>query len=286
MSKKVLIIGADGQLAYDLMRVLEKDYQIFGSRHSDFGVENYEACELFIKKIKPNFVINTAAFHNTSECELNPNKSFLVNSVGAYNVSKASTIVDATTIFISTNYVFDGNKASFDENDCPNPLNIYGASKLTAEILTKITNKKSIIIRTSVLFGLHRSGKGHNFVSMMLEKAQNEKELKVVNDEYSSFTYSFDLATKIKELIDRNVTSGIYHITNSGWSSWYEFTKEILKISGVQVKIFPIRSSSVPSILIRPKYSGLISKNLKKVGVKKLRHWKQGLKAFINETKN
>ncbi len=186
--RRVLIIGADGQLAFDLIRIFGDGYEIIKAVRSDVDVADKIATENFIKNCAPDIVINTAAYHKTEECELNPEKSFAVNAIGAFNVAKAAKEIGAKVIFISTDYVFDGAKEYFVESDSQNPLNVYGASKLAGENLTKIANENHYIIRTSWLFGIHKSGKGNNFVTLMLEKAKNGENIKVVNDQFGSPT--------------------------------------------------------------------------------------------------
>ncbi len=273
--KKVLIIGANGQLAFDLIKVFRGDFEIIRATRDDFDIIDAGGTENFIKQSKPYIVINTAAYHKTEECELNPEKSFAVNAIGAFNVAKAAKKIGAKIIFISTDYIFDGSKEYFTESDMPNPLNVYGASKLAGENLTKIANENHYIIRTSWLFGVHRSGKGHNFVALMLEKAKNGEDIKVVNDQFGSPTYTYDLALKIKELIDKKAPAGVYHITNSGSCSWYEFAKEIFKLSGIKADLEGISSKERPSNIKRPKYSVLIGENL--------RPWQEALNDFVLE---
>jgi len=280
---KVLIIGAEGQLAYDLIRVFEKDHRVIAAGHGDLDVVKREQVDKFIKRRKPRVVINTAAFHNTTKCELNPEKSFRVNALGAYNVAKASAKVGARVVFMSTDYVFDGTKKGFTENDSPNPLNVYGASKLAGEVLTKIANEDFYIIRSSWLFGIHKSGKGHDFVSLMLEKAKDKKEIKVVNDQFGCPTYTLDLALKIKELVDRKVPSGTYHLVGTGSTSWYGLAKKIFELAHLDVNLVPVDSSKFPSIFKRPKYSILTTRNLKNLKIKPLRPWQKALKDHLEE---
>ncbi len=285
MKKKILIVGSTGMLAFDLMRVLEKDYEVIGASRADFNVIDYAKAENFIKINKPDVVVNTAAYHKTEECELNPEQSFAVNAIGAFNISKAAAACGAKIIFISTDYVFDGLKEFFIESDMPNPLNVYGASKLAGENLTKIANDNYYVIRTSWLFGIHQSSKGHNFVTLMLEKAESGETIKVVNDQFGSPTYTRDLAVKIKELIDKNAPAGIYHITNSGSCSWHEFAKKIFELSNLKPNFEPINSKDRPSKIKRPKYSVLISENLKNQGIDNLRPWPEALGDFMLEYK-
>ncbi|MBI2635355.1 MAG: dTDP-4-dehydrorhamnose reductase [Parcubacteria group bacterium] len=284
MKKKVLIVGSAGMLAFDLLRTFEDDYEVIGASRADFDVTDKSAALSFIKNHTPDVVINTAAYHKTEECELNPEKSFAVNAIGAFNIAKAAKKVGAKIIFINTDYVFDGSKEFFTENNNPNPLNVYGASKLAGENLTKIANENHYIIRTSWLFGGHRSGKGHNFVSLMLGKAKNGENIKVINDQFGSPTYAYDLAVKIKELINKKAPSGIYHITNNGSCSWYEFAERIFKLAKLNPKIEKIKSSDGASKIKRPKYSVLISENLRKLGIDNLRPWQEALADHLDKT--
>jgi len=278
---KILIIGADGQLAFDLIRTLKKKHEVFEVRHNDFDVRNKSKVGKFIKKISPDVVINTAAFHNTEKCEKNSRRSFAVNALGAYNVARAAKGVGAAVFFISSDYVFDGEKKYFTEDDTPNPLNIYGASKLAGEVLTKIANEKSYVIRTNAIFGEKISGKGHNFVTLMIQKAKNKEELKVVDDEFGCLTYSHDLAEKIAEFVKKKPAFGVYHITNTGFSSWYGFAKELLGIAGIKAKITPISGKDRKTNLIRPKYGCIKSVNLKKAGISPLRPWQEAVREYI-----
>ena len=283
MKNKILIIGSTGMLALDLIRVLEKDHEIIGASRADFDIVDRSAVEDFIKNHRPEIVINTAAYHKTEECELNPEKSFSVNALGAFNVAKAAKEIGAKIFFFSTDYVFDGSKEYFIESDTPNPLNVYGASKLAGENLTKIANENCYIIRTSWLFGIQKSSKGHNFVTLMLEKAKNGENIKVVNDQFGSSTYTYDLALEIKELIDKNISPGIYHITNSESCSWYEFAKKIFELANLKPNLEETKLNDSLSKIKRPKYSVLISENLKKQGIENLRPWQEALGDFMLE---
>lgn len=282
--KKVLIVGADGQLAFDLIESLKSSYLIIKATHIDFDVVDFSSVLKFIERHKPQVVINTAAFHNTLECEQNPNIAFLVNAIGAYNVAKAAAENHAKIMFISSDYIFDGSKKGFLEDDKPNPLNIYGASKLAGECLTKIANKNYFVIRTTGLYGEKISGKGHNFVSLMLDKAKTSEILYVVNDQFCSPTYSLDLARSIKQLLDCNAPIGIYHLVNKGYVSWYQFAKKIFQIKKMHIKVLPKSTNLEEDTVRRPKYSVLRTKKLNAIGLDDLRPWNQALLSFL--TKN
>lgn len=277
MSNKVLIIGAGGQLAFDLIKVFRsKKWTVIETKHSNLEVTNAPACNEFISKHKPRVIINTAAFHKVDQCELDPQKSFNVNTLGALNVSKSANSIGAKVVFISTNYVFDGKKKTYySESDSPKPLNVYGASKFSGENLTLIGNPKSYIVRTSGLFGIKRSGKGHNFVSLMMEKAQRNELIRVVSDETTSVTFTQDLAQKIYELVAKQLPYGIYHFVNSGRCSWYTFAKEIFRLSKTQANLKPMNSRErPPEGFKRPLNSAM-------VGFIKLRPWQSALKDYL-----
>src|SRR3989338_6254374 len=155
--KKILIIGSTGQLAFDLIKILKDSYNIIPAARKDFDVVDSSGAEKFIKSHKPDIVINAAAYHKTEECELNPEKSFQVNAIGAYNVARAANDINARIIFFSTDYVFDGNKKFFTENDTPKPLNIWGASRLAGGKLLRKTKPKPFILKNSWVFCVHSS---------------------------------------------------------------------------------------------------------------------------------
>lgn len=279
----ILIIGSTGLLAFDLRRVLKEDdgYKVIGSNHDDFDVIDKQATIKFITRIKPDIIINTAAFIKGDECERDPKKSFEVNAVGAHNVAVAAKAVGALNIYISTNYVFDGNKKSFSENDMPSPLNVYGASKLAGENLTKIVGGKYYIIRTSWLYGIRR--KDSNFIAQVIGPAKKGEAIKVIDDQFGTLTYTLDLAKKIKELVDKNAPNGVYHIANSGFSSWRGFAEKILELCKINAKIISIKLTEKNPIVKKPKYSVLTSENLEKYGIQNLRPWEEALKDYLLE---
>lgn len=286
--QKILIVGADGQLAFDLIRVLKPDYEVIEARYADFDVSDCVKTRAFIAHAHPDIVINTAAYNKTEEAERNPEKSFQVNALGAHSVASAAAGIGAEIFYFSTNYVFDGTKEQFSEDDHPNPLNVYGASKYAGEMLVHIANQKSFIIRTSNLFGTHQGGggKGYNFVSMMLEKAKHNEEIRVVNDQFGSPTYTHDLALKIKELIEHVIPPGTYHISNSGSCSWYEFAEKIFELSGVHPPaLVPIPTPEGALLIKRPRTAALVSKKLPALGIAPLRSWQDALAAYFDELK-
>lgn len=278
-NKTVLVIGSTGLLAFDLIRVFRENYKVIKANRADFDIADETAVKKFISFCKPDIIINTAALVKVDACESNPRQAFETNAIGALNVAKAAKDVGALNVYISTNYVFDGSKESFSESDTPNPVNIYGASKLAGEIITKIIGGNYYIIRTSWLYGIRR--KDSVFVSQILESAKKSEAVEVVNDQFGTPTYTLDLARKIKELVDKKVPNGVYHIANSGFCSWYGYAEKILELCGVHAELMAIKLEERNPVIKKPKYSVLTSANLEKTGIKNLRPWEEALKDYL-----
>ena len=277
---KILIIGADGQLGSDLMRVFGN--AATGLTHKDIEVIDERQSQAVIENQQPEIVVNTAAIVKSEWCEQNAGICFKVNAEGAGNVAQAAAVAGAAVVFLSTDYVFDGSKNGFEESDLPKPLNVYGASKLAGENFTKSRNPQYYLIRSSWFFGDRPPHKGLDFPRKILELAKNGKEIRMVNDQLGSPTYTKDLAEKIKELIERRAPYGIYHITNQGYCSWYEFAKKILELVGSQARLVPISSAVSLSKIKRPTNSVLINTKIRALGMAPLRPWPEALAEYLN----
>ena len=281
MKLKVLLIGANGQLGSDLIKFLKNEHLI-PLTHRDIEITNYKNVRSIINKYKPQVVINTAAYHKVDECEKNPLKAFKVNALGTRNVALVCKEVNSVLVFISTDYIFDGKKGKpYIETDPPNPLNVYGISKLSGELFVRSILEKYFIIRTSGLFGLSGSReKGGNFIETMLKLAMGKKEIKVVDDQIVSPTYTFDLAQKIYQLIKIG-KFGIYHITNKGECSWYELAKKVFELMNIKVKLQNISTEKFGATAKRPKYSVLRNFKLEKLGIDDLRTWDKAVESYL-----
>ena len=279
---KIIIIGSTGQLGTDLMKTLKHEHEVIGLTHQDMEVTDYNSC-LILKKHHPDVIINTAAFHKTDQCEEEPLKTFSVNALGTRNVATISKEIGATTIFISTDYVFDGSKNEpYKEDDTPNPINTYGISKLAGELYTK-QNPKHYIIRLASLFGVAgASGKGGNFVETMITKAKKNETIRVVDDMWISPTYTKDAATTIKKIMELKLPFGTYHAANRGYCTWFQFAKEIFKITGLDPAIKPIRTHQLKTKARRPRFSALRSIKLPKYDIQ-MREWKEALHGYLIE---
>ncbi len=281
---KVLLIGANGQLGSDLCVALKK-YDLTALTDKDIDITDVDSVFQVCRKHKPEIIINTAAYVRVDDCEDNVDLAFKVNALGARNVAVAAQQIGAAMVHLSTDYVFgaDTNRTRpYTEFDSPAPISIYGESKLAGEKYVQHLCSKYFIVRTSGLFGVAGSmGKGGNFVETIIKLAQKKDELRVVKDQVFSPTYATDLADAIADLIDTRFY-GIFHITNKGICSWYEFACEILKIIGSTTVIIPAESKDYPQKAKRPAYSVLDNYQRKLLGMAELREWRLALEDYFN----
>ncbi len=277
---RTLLIGSRGQLGSDLIDVWNGDLSTFS--HDEFDVTNREQAREIVTRERPGLVINTAAYHRVDDCETTGALAFEVNALGAKNVADAAREVDAAVMFISTDYVQDGEKGSpYVEDDLPRPLSVYGTSKLAGEHLVRQSNPKHYVVRSSSLFGVAgASGKGGNFVETMIRKAQAGEPLRVVDDQVSSPTFTADLAGKLQELAGTE-RYGLYHITNSGQTSWHGFAAKIFEFMGLEPSLTPISSDDLGAPARRPTFSVLGNRALKRARLEKLRSWEEALGAYL-----
>ncbi len=287
---KVLITGISGMLGVDLCQTLKEKHEVVGFDLKEFPSISFcppvqrgditkidEVKEAF-DEFAPQMVIHAAAYTDVDGCEKDPDKAYKVNTLGTQNVCLASQEPNIPIIYISTDFVFDGNKDSpYLEFDQPRPISIYGRSKLAGEEYVKTLLNKYFVVRTSWLYGHY----GRNFVETMLQLASQKKELKVVNNQVGSPTYTRDLSRKIKELLPTELY-GIYHITNSGSCSWYEFAREILKLAGIKgAQLKPITSEELDRPASRPRFSVLENYCLRLALGNSMRDWQKALRDYI-----
>lgn len=284
---RIALIGSNGQLGTDIMSYFKgKGEDIIGLTQDEIDVCYIDKCEPVILKIKPDLVINTAAFHKVDLCEDEGEAAFKVNAVGVRNLCEVCLKIDAVLMHFSTDFVFGGDKnrmIPYNEDDCPHPISLYGISKLAGEYIIKYMLKKYYLIRTCGLYGHAGSfGKGSNFVDLMIELAKKGEKIRVVNDQVLTPTSSKDLAEKLYELIYTK-KYGLYHMTNTGQCSWYDFAVEIFKLAGISPDLKPISSEEFAAKAKRPAYSVLDNRNLRAAGIKDMRPWQEALRDYINE---
>ena len=280
---KVLITGANGQLATDLIKTAPKEVELIPLTRKELDITKKEQVENILKQYKPDVVINTAAFHKTDLCEEEVKKTFEVNTFAVKYFVDYCGEQDIIFLHIITDYVFDGRKGEikepYNEDDIPNPINIYGLSKYAGELIIKNYLQKFYILRVASLYGkAGASGKGGNFVYTILKKAKAKEPLRVVDDIIMSPTYTYDLAQEIWRILKESMPYGIYHVTNFGYCSWYEFAKKILEFAKLETDLKPVSHKEYKTKAKRPLWSPLCSKK----GIK-LRPWEEGLKAFLEE---
>ncbi|MDD5772587.1 MAG: dTDP-4-dehydrorhamnose reductase [bacterium] len=301
---KIAIIGANGMLGADLCEILRgnKKFEVVpfygpvseGIGHRAKGIEqdkeviiditNQIETEAEIVKSKPDVIIHTAAYTDVDGCELNKEKAYLINSTGTQNVALAAKKSGAFLIYISTDYVFNGEgKRPYRENDTPDPMSIYGKTKLDGEKFVQNILEEWAIIRISWLFGKN----GKNFIKAILNQMAKSQILKVVDDQIGSPTYTKDLSKGINYFIQKGCETGIYHLTNQGFCSWFEFAKKIVELTGNAGKITvePINSLQLTRPAKRPHNSVLENYAWKSKGYPLLQNWEDALKEYLKEEK-
>jgi dTDP-4-dehydrorhamnose reductase len=257
----ILILGAHGMLGSDIS-VVFPDAQLLG--HRDLDITNESAVHAFIRDMKPSLVINAAAFTKVDLCEDEPDMAFAVNGESLEYIATACHKAGACLIHYSTDYIFDGSQPAYNEASPPNPINVYGASKLLGEQNIQQYMDDYRIIRTSWLFGKY----GRNFVETILQLSKQMNVVKVVHDQVGKPTYTMDLAEKTQELITSD--PGIYHITNEGICSWYEFAKAFAS------NVVPCSSAEFPRKAKRPAYSVLVNTK-----TSPMRPWQNALEDYL-----
>ena len=293
--RKVLVTGSSGMLGSALCRRLSDAYDVSGLdvRRGDFfpteqcDITNRAATVDAITHIRPDVLIHAAAWTNVDKCEADPVRVRKINIDGTENVALGAGRVNATLFYVSTDFVFDGkSKAPYREEDVPFPLSVYARSKLEGEKKVKAL-KNYFILRTSWLFGSN----GDNFVDKILGAARREKELRVVDDQVGSPTYSEDLALAISKLLEvtlggtknvPRVMAETYHVTNSGQVSWFDYAKKILEIAGItNVGLTPINSRQLGRPAKRPVFSVMDNTKFVKATGFRMRPWQDALAEYI-----
>ncbi len=270
---RVLITGVNGQLGTELVRALDGRADVIGKDLPEFDI-TAAACAAAVAAAKPDWVIHAAAATDVDGCERDPVMAMAVNAEGTRRVAEGCRQSGAAMIYVSTDFVFDGSKASpYAETDDPAPLSVYGRSKAAGEGAVRETASRWVIARTAWLYGAH----GRNFVKTILGKAATGGPLRVVSDQVGSPTYARDLAAALVRVVERNL-SGVFHLTNGGFCSWYDFTREILRQAGFgHVSVSPMSSAELGRPARRPAYSVLANAAWRGAGEPVLRPWPEAL---------
>ncbi|MCR4961910.1 MAG: dTDP-4-dehydrorhamnose reductase [Lachnospiraceae bacterium] len=279
---KVLVTGVKGQLGYDVVNELEKrNIEAVGVDIDEMDITDADSVSKVIKAANPDAVIHCAAYTAVDAAEDNVEICRKVNRDGTQNIANVCKELDCKMIYISTDYIFDGQGTRpWEPDDEAAPLNVYGQTKYEGELAVTNTLEKYFIVRIAWVFGLN----GKNFIKTMLNLAKTRDTLTVVNDQFGSPTYTYDLA---RLLVDMVLTDkyGKYHATNEGITNWYEFACEIFKTAGVKVKVLPVSASEYPAKAKRPTNSRMSKDKLTENGFEKLPTWQDALKRYVETLK-
>lgn len=280
---KVLVTGYAGQLGYDTVRQLEaRGIECRGVDMADFNLTDGPAVKEYVRSYRPDVIVHCAAYTNVDKAESAPEVCAAVNGMGTVNMVRAALSVGAKMVFISTDYVFPGTgDQPWKVDDRYGPLNVYGMSKVQGEDAVRSLMTRYFILRTSWVFGKN----GHNFVRTMLRLGAEKKEVRVVNDQIGSPTYSWDLARVICDILPTE-KYGIYHVRNEGYISWYEFAKMIMEKAGLPCKVLPVPSSEYPTPARRPLNSRLDGSKLAAAGFAPMPTVENALERYLEEIKD
>lgn len=279
----IIVLGAAGQLGTEIVKCLKNTKDIVRDfEHEDLDVTDPDATSEILSTLKPDCVINCTAYNRVDDASVNNETATKINFTAVENLAKICRNINSVFVHFSTDYVFNGKKGEpYTETDIPAPVNSYGISKLLGENSVTKNIFSHYVIRTSGVYGRGGSRqKGGNFIEAIIRKSKVQPELKVVNDQTVCPTYAKDLAETACKLI-RTDRFGLYHITNSGACTWYEFACAIVDIARLNCKVTPITSAEYPQIALRPKYSVLSNNNLAKTGIPPMRHWKEALAEYL-----
>ena len=277
--RRALVTGGDGQLGADVACVLASEFQVVSTDLPDFNITNLDSTIQSVRHIQPEVIVHCAALTDVDGCEDKPDLAYLVNGGGARNLAIAAHKIHARLVHISTNYIFDGSKdGPYREHDCPNPQTVYGLSKWMGEKFVTQQTHAHFVLRIAWLYGRM----GNNFVKTMLRLAHTEDELQVVNDQFSTPTWTADVARQIMRLLETEAY-GTYHSTSQGSCSRFEFATAVLMEAGVDVPIVPMNSAKFPRSAPRPKNSVLDNHLLRIQKVDIMPPWRESLTQFMSD---
>ncbi|MET3548182.1 dTDP-4-dehydrorhamnose reductase [Paenibacillus favisporus] len=280
---RVLVTGASGQLGKDVVALFQqKGHEVMGCSRSELDITNLEQCQQIINEFQPDSIIHCAAYTAVDAAETDVDGAYRVNAVGTRNVAVAAEKAGAKMVYISTDYVFNGrSEVPYQEYDNTDPKSVYGKSKRAGEVLTQSLSSRYFIVRTSWVYGLH----GNNFVKTMLRLGQEKPQLQVVHDQKGSPTYTADLARFLEELVQTE-KYGVYHASNSGECTWFEFTQAIFEEArklGIQItaQVEPCTTEQFPRPAPRPANSVMDHLSIRTNGLTDIRPWREGLVDFL-----
>lgn len=282
---RVLVMGGQGQLGADVVRHLGfRGWQTLSPTHDELDVQNRDSVREYFLAMQPQAVVNCAAVHDLNLCETQPALAFSVNGLGAQHVAQAASLVGAYSVYVSTDYVFDGAKATpYVEEDDAHPLNVYGQTKRAGEEFGLAEYDGTAILRVSAIYGKTpcRGKSGHNFVERMISAASAGAPLRVVNDEFVSPTSTVSIARQVLRLLESR-PAGVFHGTSQGMCTWYEFTAMILQLEGLQADLEPASAADFPTTVRRPKFSVLDNRALRMSDLDAMPAWQEALAEYLS----
>jgi dTDP-4-dehydrorhamnose reductase len=275
------LIGAAGQLGFDLARTFDLPGELFRLTRADLDVLDRGAVERVLRDLRPTLVVNTAAYNRVDRAEEDGAAAFALNADAVGTLADVCGLLGATLVHFSTDYVFDGHRSTpYSEDDAPAPLSAYGRSKLEGERAALTRCPRAFVFRVCGLFGV--GGGRTNFVETMLRLARAGHPIRVVRDQVLTPSYTLDLAMKVWRVV-AGEAPGLYHLTNAGQTTWYDFAREIFRLTGLAPALTPVTAAEYGAAAMRPAYSVLRHGRLAAVGEDDLRSWQDALAAYLRE---
>jgi len=277
----VVVIGATGQLGADCLEAFATE-RVIGLSHEEIEIGDPASVRRALVPLAPEVVVNTAAFLDVPACERDPDRAYRLNAVAPRTIARLCAELGARLVHISTDYVFDGSKGTpYVESDRPGPLNTYAASKLAGEYEVLASDGRHQVVRSSGLYGVRPCrGKGGSFLDTILAQAARDPVVRVVNDEVLTPTWTCSLAGQLRTLALEG-PGGLFHATDHGWCSWFEFTRELFALLGVRTQLEGVSARTLDSPVRRPAYSVLQNAALEALGMDRMRPWRESLAACL-----
>jgi dTDP-4-dehydrorhamnose reductase len=279
--ERPLILGARGQLGTDLGIVLADRNPVMPDRRQ-VDLEDPSSLAAMLSRWRPSIVINAAAYTNVDLCELHPDRALAINAIAVERIARLCALAGTPFAHVSTDYVFAGAATTpYDESDEAAPINVYGISKLSGELLMKVHGGGWFIFRTSGLYGTAgASNKGYTFIDRVLGQAQRGEPVRVVDDVTFSPSYTMHVAQGMRAIIESG-RFGLYHVTNAGMCTWFEFAREAFAQSGLTPELHAIKSRDFPSAVARPPYSVLAHGEIERARLRDLPDWRDGIRDYL-----
>ncbi len=276
---RAVVLGSTGLLGSDMVVALrEGGWQVQTPSRGELDLRDERQITAYFLHVQGEWIVNCAGYTRVDDAEENEDEAYALNAMAPFQLARHARRMGARLLHVSTDYVFDGKKSSpYQEGDEPNPLSVYGKSKLLGEQLVLEEDPLSLVVRSSWLFGEH----GRCFPKTILRLAQEKGEITVVSDQKGSPTYTWDLARALVRMMESNVPGGVYHVVNSGEATWYELAEFCLREAGISARVIPISSEQWPARARRPRYSVLDTTKFRTMGFEALPPWQDAVRRFL-----